>query len=200
MSARIAEGLAATILLVWLSSVHVETELSSLRLGWITVLMLAAISLWITLTVLFRRSLVPIASRAATTGAGALLVNASILARSGLRLVEGGLKMSIHRSNWEQAFSPLGYAHRSAAKLVVDGMSARIGEGLAAIILLLWLSSVHLETELSALRLGWMTVLLLAAISVWITLTVLFRRSLVPIAGRAATTGAPRLEIPLPDS
>ena len=133
-------------------------------------------------------------------GAGALLVNASILARSGLRLVEGGLKMSIHRSNWEQAFSLLGYAHRSAAKLVIDGMSARIAEGLAAIILLLWLSSVHLETELSALRLGWMTVLLLAAISLWITLTVLFRRSLVPIAGRVATTGAARFEIPLPDS
>lgn len=133
-------------------------------------------------------------------GAGALFVNASILARSGLRLVEGGLKMSIHRSNWEQAFSSLGYAHRSAAKLVVDGMSARMAEGLAAIILLLWLSSVHLETELSALRLGWMSVLLLAAISLWITLTELFRRSLVPIAGRAAKTGAPRLEIPLPDS
>ncbi len=133
-------------------------------------------------------------------GAGALLVNASLLTRSGLRLLEGGLKMSIHRSNWEQAYLPMSYAHRSAAKLLVDGMSIRIAEGLAATVLLLWLRFVGLRTELSTLRLGWMTVLLLVAISLWIGLTRLFRRSLAPVATHAGETDAMVLDLPLPDS
>ncbi|MCZ6778562.1 MAG: hypothetical protein O7F16_06295 [Acidobacteria bacterium] len=129
-------------------------------------------------------------------GAGALLVNATLLTRSGLRLLEGGLKMSIHRSNWEQAYLPMSYAHRSAAKLLVDGMSVRIAEGLAATVLLLWLRFVGLST----LRLGWMTVLLLVAISLWIGLTRLLRRSLAPVASQARETDGMVLKLPLPDS
>ncbi len=94
----------------------------------------------------------------------------------------------------------MSYAHRSAAKLLVDGMSIRIAEGLAATVLLLWLRFVGLRTELGTLRLGWMTVLLLVAISLWIGLTGLFRRSLTPVATHASETDAMKLELPLPDS
>jgi hypothetical protein len=59
-------------------------------------------------------------------------------ARAALRVAEGGIKSSIHRSNWEQSYLPLERGERAVAKLLVDGMAARFGEGIAAGLLILW--------------------------------------------------------------
>ena len=132
--------------------------------------------------------------------AAALFVNASILLRSTLRVTEGGLKSSIHRSNWEQAYLALGRAERAAAKLIVDGMGARLAEGGAAVVLFLWIRSAMPDGRMPDPGIQWITWVLIVAAITWITLTILLRRS----AGAATAPGIldseARLDIPLPDS
>jgi hypothetical protein len=92
-------------------------------------------------------------------GAGAALVlGSALIGASGLRLAEGGLRASIHRSNWEQIFLPFEGGLRDVAKLVVDGMGARFAEGLAAATLLVWTRARPSETLLDG--------------SIWISYTV----------------------------
>jgi ATP/ADP translocase len=72
----------------------------------------------------------------------AAIVSASLMLRTTIRLAEGGLKASIHRISWEQAYLPLApEPHRGAAKLVVDGAVSRMTEGAAALLLFAWLRS-----------------------------------------------------------
>jgi len=95
---------------------------------------------------------------------GAVLAafSAGLVVRGALRVTEGGLKASIHRASWEQAFLPAG-PDRDVAKLVVDGMGAHLGEGVVAVLLYLWLGgflgmSAHGEPE--GAWLGWLLVVL----------------------------------------
>jgi hypothetical protein len=132
--------------------------------------------------------------------AGALFVNASILLRSTLRVTEGGLKSSIHRSNWEQAYLALGRAERSAAKLIVDGMGARLAEGAAAVILFLWIRSAMPDGHMPEPGIQWITWVLVIAALTWITLTVFLRRSAAPAIAPALLESEARLDIPIPDS
>jgi len=72
-------------------------------------------------------------------GAGvALLASAATVLRAAARVAEGGLKSSIHRTSWEQAFLPFDRGRRSIAKLIVDATGAPVAEGLTAGALLLW--------------------------------------------------------------
>jgi hypothetical protein len=132
--------------------------------------------------------------------AGALLVNASIMTRSLLRVTEGGLKSSLHRVNWEQAYLPLDRAHRAAAKLFVDGMGARLAEGAAAGILFLWIRAAMPLGTMIASRIGWITWALLATVAVWIVLTRALARTLTPATTAAALDTGAKLAVPLPDS
>jgi hypothetical protein len=98
----------------------------------------------------------------------ATILNPSLLFRSGLRLTEGGLKSSIHRVSWEQAFLPLPPRLRGTAKLLVDGSAQRIAEGAAAVVLYFWLAGQAGGGTLSA---PWLSYLLLAASVAWVGLT-----------------------------
>jgi hypothetical protein len=71
-------------------------------------------------------------------GGVALLASAAAVLRAALRVAEGGLKSSIHRTSWEQAFLPFDRGRRSIAKLIVDATGAPVAEGLTAGALLLW--------------------------------------------------------------
>ena len=42
-----------------------------------------------------------------------------------LRVTEGGLRSSVHRSIWEQAFIPIDAGDRSTVKIAADGIAAR---------------------------------------------------------------------------
>lgn len=72
---------------------------------------------------------------------GAVLLGSalSLTTRSLLRAAEGGLKASVHRVSWEQAFAPLDDVLRPQTKVVVDGLGSRLAEGAAAATLLCWL-------------------------------------------------------------
>ena len=60
-----------------------------------------------------------------------------------LRVTEGGLRSSVHRSMWEQAFIPVDSTDRSSVKIAVDGVAARIAEAIGAIVILLWLKQAR---------------------------------------------------------
>ena len=62
-------------------------------------------------------------------GAGFASAAATAFSLSVLRVTEGGLRSSVHRSIWEQAFIPVDSSERSLVKIAVDGVGARIAEG-----------------------------------------------------------------------
>ena len=101
--------------------------------------------------------------------AGAVSFTTTILSRSILKITEGGLKSSIHRSTWEQTFLPIDRERRAIAKTLVDGAFARISEGIGATVLYVWLSSQ--STSLENLQLGWTSWIIIGAILLWIVLT-----------------------------
>ena len=101
--------------------------------------------------------------------AGVVMVSTTILSRSILKVTEGGLKASIHRSMWEQVFLPLGGERREMAKVMVDGLFARMSEGMAAAALYVWLSRIQsLEADLD---LSWISWVIVAAVLLWVVLT-----------------------------
>ena len=101
--------------------------------------------------------------------AGIVSFTTTILSRSILKVTEGGLKSSIHRSTWEQVFLPIGREKRAIAKILVDGAFARMSEGVGAAVLYIWLKS--LKTPLTPQKLAWISWVLIPVILFWILST-----------------------------
>lgn len=133
-------------------------------------------------------------------GTAVLLANASAAIRSALRIAEGGLKSSIHRASWEQAYLPLSRPQRVVAKLLVDGAGARLGEGLAAGLLFAWLHRIMAGPALDPRRLLFVTFLMLVTLIAWIGLTRILGRNLAVAVREAKAEDRLRAEIPLMDT
>ncbi len=104
--------------------------------------------------------------------AGFVTAAATALSRSVLRVTEGGLRSSVHRSIWEQAFIPLDSTERSAVKLAVDGIGARIAEIVGAVVILLWLKQAASKGALPMrLDTSWMVWFTLATVAIWLVIT-----------------------------
>lgn len=103
-------------------------------------------------------------------GATFVSVAATALSRSVLKVTEGGLKSSIHRSIWEQAFIPVDSTERSFVKMFVDGIGARVAEGIGATALFIWLSGMEM-TDPAMLNTQWMAWVLLVTAVLWLLLT-----------------------------
>ena len=97
---------------------------------------------------------------------------ATAFSRSMLRVTEGGLRSSVHRSLWEQAFISVNSEDRSTVKIMVDGVAARMAEMVGAVILFLWLKHVVTEgvlpAELDTLWLGWAVLII---VGFWLVVT-----------------------------
>jgi ATP/ADP translocase len=105
-------------------------------------------------------------------GATFVTAAATAFSRSVLRVTEGGLRSSVHRSIWEQAFIPVDATERSAVKLVVDGVAARIAEAIGAIAILLWLKHVVPDGIIQMpLDTRWMSWVLLVTVVTWLLIT-----------------------------
>ena len=114
---------------------------------------------------------------------------ATALSRSVLRVTEGGLRSSVHRSIWEQAFIPLDSTERSSVKLAVDGIGARIAEILGAVVILLWLRQAASEGALPMpLDTSWMVWFTLATVAIWLVITQKLRTQVKQEAGAAKVT------------
>jgi ATP/ADP translocase len=105
-------------------------------------------------------------------GASFASAAATAFSLSVLRVTEGGLRSSIHRSIWEQAFIPVSSGERSVVKLAVDGVGARIAEGIGAAAIFVWLRAVAPgATTLAGLNTHWMAWVTLATVVVWLVIT-----------------------------
>jgi len=105
-------------------------------------------------------------------GASFATAAATAFSLSVLRVTEGGLRSSVHRSIWEQAFIPVDSGERSVVKLAVDGIGARIAEGLAAVALYFWVQRVApggvVRGQLDTRWMAWLT---LATVIAWLLIT-----------------------------
>ena len=105
-------------------------------------------------------------------GATFVTAAATALSRSVLRVTEGGLKSSVHRSIWEQAFIPVDSSERSLVKIVVDGVGARIAEGIGATAIFFWLMNVVPDGMITMqLNTNWMAWLTLITVAIWLMIT-----------------------------
>lgn len=118
---------------------------------------------------------------------------ATALSRSVLRVTEGGLRSSVHRSIWEQAFIPVDSLDRSTVKLVVDGVAARIAEAIGALAILLWFEQAapagRLEMPLDTRWISWA---ILATVVIWLVVTQKLRIQISQ--GEAAAIKEPECE------
>jgi MFS family permease len=84
---------------------------------------------------------------------------ATALSLSVLRVTEGGLRSSVHRSIWEQAFIPV-------------APTQRIAEALGAVVILIWLKRAAPDGKIPMpLDTSWMTWVLLITVAVWLLVT-----------------------------
>ena len=97
---------------------------------------------------------------------------ATAFSRSVLRVTEGGLRSSVHRSIWEQAFIPVDSTERSTVKIAVDGVAARVAEAIGALVILLWLKQAVPDRIIKMpLDTRWMSWVLLVAVVAWLLIT-----------------------------
>jgi ATP/ADP translocase len=105
-------------------------------------------------------------------GAAFASAAATAFSRSVLRVTEGGLRSSVHRSIWEQAFIPVDSGDRSTVKLVVDGVAARIAEAIGALVILIWLKQAAPGGTIDVpLDTRWMSWVVLATVAAWLIIT-----------------------------
>ena len=110
---------------------------------------------------------------------------ATAFSRSVLRVTEGGLRSSVHRSIWEQAFIPVESTERSSVKIAVDGIAARIAEAIGAVAILVWLKKVVPDGVIKMpLDTRWMSWVLLVTVAVWLFVT---RKLRVQVKSEAAS-------------
>jgi ATP/ADP translocase len=120
-------------------------------------------------------------------GAAFASAAATAFSRSVLRVTEGGLRSSVHRSIWEQAFIPVDSSDRSTVKLIVDGIAARLAEAIGALAILLWLKQVVPGGKLDMpLDTRWMSWVILATVAAWLIITRKLRAQAAE-SSRAAT-------------
>ena len=97
---------------------------------------------------------------------------ATAFSRSVLRVTEGGLRSSVHRSIWEQAFISVDSSERSSVKIAVDGIAARIAEAIGALAILFWLKQAVPDGVIKMpLDTRWISWVLLVTVAVWLLVT-----------------------------
>ena len=129
-------------------------------------------------------------------GAGFAGAAATAFSLSVLRVTEGGLRSSIHRSLWEQAFIPIVSTERSAVKIAVDGIAARIAEGLAAAGLYFWVQQVAPGgVPTGPVDTRWMIWLTLATVITWLVITQRLREQVEKEQATMPAPAAPAPEI-----
>lgn len=105
-------------------------------------------------------------------GAGFATAAATALSLSVLRVTEGGLRSSVHRSIWEQAFIAVDAGERSSVKIAVDGIASRVAEAFGAVAILIWLNRSAAGGMLPMpLDTRWITWFILGTVLVWLFVT-----------------------------
>ena len=128
-------------------------------------------------------------------GATFVTAAATALSRSVLRVTEGGLRSSVHRSIWEQAFIPVDSAERSLVKIVVDGVAARIAEAIGAVAILFWLKQAAPDGVIPMpLNTSWMAWVTLVTVAAWLLITQKLRVQMKKDRGEIKATPTPEID------
>jgi len=128
-------------------------------------------------------------------GAAFASAAATAFSRSVLRVTEGGLRSSVHRSIWEQAFIPVDSADRSTVKLLVDGVAARIAEAIGALVILIWLKQAAPGGTIDRpLDTRWMSWVILATVAAWLIITHTLRVHVAAKKDALQATATPEIE------
>jgi len=128
-------------------------------------------------------------------GATFVTAAATALSRSVLRVTEGGLRSSVHRSIWEQAFIPLDSSDRSSVKIAVEGIGARIAEAIGAVAILLWLRQTATGGMIPMpLNTNWLGYLTLVTVVIWLLITQKMRVEIKKDRGDLKAAPAPDLD------
>lgn len=128
-------------------------------------------------------------------GATFVTAAATALSRSVLRVTEGGLRSSVHRSIWEQAFIPVNSTDRSSVKIVVDSIAARIAEAIGAVAILIWLKQAAADGTLPMpVNTTWMAWVTLATVAAWLLITQRMRVQVRKERGETKATKRPEIE------
>ncbi len=128
-------------------------------------------------------------------GATFVTAAATALSRSVLRVTEGGLRSSVHRSIWEQAFIPVDSTDRSSVKIVVDGVAARIAEAIGAVAILFWLKQAAPDGVIPMpLNTGWMAWVTLVTVAAWLLITQKLRVQIKKDRGEIKATPAAEID------
>jgi AAA family ATP:ADP antiporter len=131
-------------------------------------------------------------------GAAALAASVSLAVAAAVRVTEGGLKSSIHRTSWEQAYLPLAVADRPRTRVFVDGLATRVAEGMAGGLLLLWLHVIVADAGVTEGATRWITALMVLAVAAWLAATEWLGRELRRSGRRRPGPGV-YLPLRLPD-
>jgi ATP/ADP translocase len=128
-------------------------------------------------------------------GATFVTTAATALSRSVLRVTEGGLRSSVHRSIWEQAFIPVDSSDRSSVKIAVDGIGARVAEAVGAVSIFLWLKQIAaggvIPMPLNTNWIGWFT---LITVIIWLLITQKMRVQIKKDGGDVTAKRAPEID------
>jgi len=128
-------------------------------------------------------------------GATFVTAAATALSRSVLRVTEGGLRSSVHRSIWEQAFIPVDSSDRSSVKIAVDSIGARIAEAIGAVAILLWLKQAAPEGAIPMpLNTNWIAWVTLVTVAVWLLITQKMTVQIKTDRGEVKATPAPDID------
>src|SRR5215472_16530752 len=128
-------------------------------------------------------------------GATFVTAAATALSRSVLRVTEGGLRSSVHRSIWEQAFIPLDSSERSSVKIAVEVIGARIAEAIGAVAILLWLRQTATGGMIPMpLNTNWLGYLTLVTVVIWLLITQKMRVEIKKDRGDLKAAPAPDLD------
>ncbi len=128
-------------------------------------------------------------------GATFVTAAATALSRSVLRVTEGGLRSSVHRSIWEQAFIPVDSAERSLVKIVVDGVAARIAEAIGAVAILFWLMQAAPDGVIPMpLNTSWMAWVTLVTVAAWLSITQKLQVQMKKDRGEIKATPSPEID------
>ena len=125
-------------------------------------------------------------------GVGLLSFGASLPARTFLKITESGLKSSIHRSSWEQLYLPIDRASRPVVKSMIDGLTARVAEGIGAAVLYVWVFRQG-AIPVRDLDLSWVSWAIAAVLAMWLALTQRLKRL------GTKSSEAPEVAITLPE-
>jgi ATP/ADP translocase len=128
-------------------------------------------------------------------GATFVTTAATALSRSVLRVTEGGLRSSVHRSIWEQAFIAVESSDRSSVKIAVDGIGARIAEAIGAVAIFLWLKQVTAGRVIPMpLNTNWIAWVTLVTVVIWLLITQKMSGEIKKDRGEVKPKAAPEID------